>query len=39
MVKEIETDMAEQLARVHERQANGELAPLPGVVGIADDVC
>ncbi len=29
MVKEIEADMAEQLARVHERQANGELAPLP----------
>ena len=29
MVKEIETDMAEQLARVHARQANGELAPIP----------
>ena len=29
MVKEIEADMAEQLARVHERQANDELTPLP----------
>ncbi len=29
MVKEIEADMAEQLARVHEWRANGELAPIP----------
>lgn len=29
MVKEIEADMAEQLARVREQQANGELAPIP----------
>ena len=29
MVKEIEADMAEQLARVREWDANGELAPIP----------
>ena len=29
MVKEIEADMAEQLKRMHEREANGELAPIP----------
>ena len=28
MVKEIETDMAEQLARVHEADAKGEIAPI-----------
>jgi len=29
MVKEIGTDMTEQLARVHEWEANGALAPIP----------
>jgi TolB-like protein/DNA-binding winged helix-turn-helix (wHTH) protein/Tfp pilus assembly protein PilF len=29
IVKEIETDMAAQLARLQEREANGELAPIP----------
>jgi len=29
MVAEVKTDMAEQLARMHEREANGELAPIP----------
>jgi len=29
MVKEIKADMAEQLARVHEEEANGELVPIP----------
>jgi len=29
MVKEIEADMAEQLARVHARRANDELTPIP----------
>jgi tetratricopeptide (TPR) repeat protein len=29
MVKELESDMAEQLARVHEREANGKPSPIP----------
>ena len=29
MVAEIRADMAEQLARLQEREANGELAPIP----------
>jgi len=29
MVEELESDMAEQLARVHEREANGKPSPIP----------
>jgi len=29
MWDEVKTDMAEQLVRLHEREANGELAPIP----------
>ena len=29
MMEEIRADMAEQLARVHEWEANGKLAPIP----------
>ena len=32
MVNEIKTDMAAQIARVHELEANGKLAPMLGSV-------
>ncbi len=35
MVAEIETDMAEQLARVREMERNGELEPIPEVSATA----
>ena len=31
MMEEIRTDMSAQLARVHEMEANGELAPVPAL--------